>query len=97
MSELVPPSLRLRVITPGRLLVEAEVEEVQLPSFEGYLGILPGHRPLVVSLGKGALVYRQGKTEERFFIQGGYAQILPDEIQVFTEQSQDEEGGQVEG
>jgi F-type H+-transporting ATPase subunit epsilon len=91
MSQNLPSSLYLKVITPTQLLVETEAEEVTLPSLEGYLGILPGHRPLLVALGKGTLYYRVGKDEERFEIQGGYAEILPDKVLVFTELSQNEQ------
>jgi F-type H+-transporting ATPase subunit epsilon len=91
MSENLPGSLHLRVITPARLLVDAEVEAVTLPSLEGYLGILPGHRPLFTALGKGNLAYRLDKQEEKIPVRGGYAEVQPGSVLVFTELSQDEE------
>lgn len=91
MSQNLPSSLYLKVITPRKLLVDADVDEVTLPSLEGYIGILPGHRPLFTALGKGALVYRMAKREEKFFVRGGYAEIQPEKVLVFTELSQDEE------
>jgi len=97
MSQNLPSTLHLKVITPRQLLVEAEIDEVTLPSLEGYLGILPGHRALLVALGKGALTYRAGRDEESFSIDGGYADILPDKVLVFTELSQDEEERPDEG
>ena len=82
--------LHLRVITPRRLLVDAEAEEIQLPSLEGLIGILPGHRPLMVALGRGALSYRRGSGGESFEVQGGQAHVLPDKVLVFTELCGDE-------
>jgi F-type H+-transporting ATPase subunit epsilon len=91
MSQNLPSSLYLKVITPKKLLVDAQVDEVTLPSLEGSLGILPGHRPLLAALGKGVLSYRMAKREEEFFVQGGFAEIQPEKVLVFTELSQDEE------
>ncbi len=97
MSENFPSSLRLRVIAPSKLLVDEEVKEVSLPSLEGYLGILPGHRPLLAALGKGMMTYLTEKGEEKFSVEGGYAEIHPDKILIFTELSDDETEQQVEG
>lgn len=93
MSQDIPSSLHLKVITPRKLLVETDVEEVSLPSLDGYLGIFPGHRPLFIALGKGHITYRKSKKEEKYSVHGGYADILPDEVLVFTELSQDESEG----
>jgi len=87
MSPGPAASLQLKVITPRLLLVEAEVDEVSIPSLEGAIGILPGHRPLMVALGKGDIAFRQGKSEERFAVEGGTAEVLPDKVLVFTELS----------
>lgn len=84
-----PSSLHLQVITPGSLLVEGDVDMVMIPSLEGYLGILPGHRPLYTVLGVGDLTYRREGKEERIPVRGGYAEIQPDRVLVFTEKSQD--------
>ena len=85
MNQNLPSSLRLKIIAPRKLVVDEEVKEVSLPSLEGYLGILPGHRPLLAALGKGMITYRTAKGEEEFSVQGGYAEILPDKILIFTE------------
>jgi len=90
MSGQGNPSIHLRVITSRRLLVEADTDGISLPTLEGYIGILPGHRPLVIGLGRGTLSYRIGGEEERFSVQGGQAQVLPEEVVVLTELSEDE-------
>jgi F-type H+-transporting ATPase subunit epsilon len=87
MSPDLFSSFHLKVITPRLLLVEAEVDEVSIPSLDGYIGVLPGHRPLMTALGQGKITYRQGKSEESFAVQGGTAEILPDKVIVFTELS----------
>ena len=97
MSNNLPSSLRLRVIAPRKLLLDEEVKEVSLPSLEGYLGILPGHRPLFTALGKGTITIRTAKGEEKFSVQGGYAEVYPDRILVFTELVENETEQQAEG
>ncbi len=84
MSEGVPNSLKLKVITPGQLLVDEEVQEVGLPGLDGCLGILPGHSPLLVTLGDGDIIFRISDKEQTYGISGGYAEVHADRIQVFT-------------
>ena len=85
MSEAVPSTLRLTVITSRKLLAEEEVLEVTLPSLEGYLGIFPGHRPLMVALGRGEVSFRASGKEDSFSVEGGYAEVRADRVLVFTE------------
>jgi F-type H+-transporting ATPase subunit epsilon len=93
MSAPSPSGLRLKIITAQRLLADAEVESVSIPSLEGYIGILPGHRPLVVGIGKGRLSFRSGGGEESFSVKGGFARVEPDEVLVMTEEAEDEAAG----
>ena len=85
-------TMHLKILTPGRLLAEAEVDAVALPSLEGEIGVLPGHMPLFVALGKGKIRTRSGVDEESYPVRGGYAQIQPDGIIVMTEAGEDEGG-----
>ncbi len=84
MSERMPDSLKLTVITPDQLLVDEEVHEVGLPGLDGCLGILPGHSPLLVTLGDGDITYRFSNKKQTFGVSGGYAEVHADKIQVFT-------------
>jgi F-type H+-transporting ATPase subunit epsilon len=84
VSDGLPVKLRLKVITPRRLLVDAEVDEAFLPALDGQIGILPGHRPLMTALGRGPLEFRREGRTERFEVDGGYAEIHPDRVVVFT-------------
>ena len=69
MTDNLPSSIRLRVVSPRKLLVDEEVQEVSLPSLEGYVGILPGHRSLVLALGEGKITYRMAGREEGVNVQ----------------------------
>jgi F-type H+-transporting ATPase subunit epsilon len=84
VNDAAPARIHLHVVTPRRKLVDAEVDEAWLPGLDGQLGILPGHRALMVALGKGAIRYRQGASEESFEVEGGTAEIMPDRVLVFT-------------
>jgi F-type H+-transporting ATPase subunit epsilon len=77
--------LQLEVVTLEGSVVRDSVAEVQLPARDGYLGILPGHTPLLTELGIGALSYKQGA--ETFFIAviGGLAEVLPDRVIVLAD------------
>jgi len=91
MSDGVPAKIHLKVVTPRRLLVEADVDAVFLPTLEGQIGVLPGHRPLFVGIGRGRLVYRTPEDEDSVAIQGGYAQVQPEKVVVMTEVGEDDE------
>jgi F-type H+-transporting ATPase subunit epsilon len=93
MSEGAPATIHLKVVTPRRLLVEADVEAVFLPTLEGEIGVLPGHRPLFVGIGRGKLRHRTAGEEESVAIRGGYAQVQPEKVVVMTEVGEDDGSG----
>ena len=79
-------SIQLVVVTPVRQLLSESVTEVQLPGADGYLGVLPGHAPLITELGIGELTYRTagGQTGLLAVIRG-FAEVLPDRVSVLAE------------
>ena len=89
MSTGLPSLLKLKVITSQKLLVDEDVGEVSLPALDGCLGILPGHRELLVALGSGAIIYKKDQGERTFAVQGGFAKINPESVCVYTELSED--------
>jgi len=93
MSDALPATIHLKVVTPRRLLVEADVEAIFLPTLEGQIGVLPGHRPLFVGIGKGKLTYRAAGDEDSFRVRGGYAQVQPERVVVMTEVGEDDDSG----
>ncbi len=91
MSDDIPSSLKLRVYSFQRVIADDYVQDVTIPGLEGYLGIHPGHRPMVVAVGKGSLSYRIAGREKKYLVEGGYAEISPEEVLVFTTESEEDE------
>ena len=78
-------TILLRIVTPDRQVVREDVEEIQAPGREGYLGILPGHAPLLSELKPGEMSYRQGREVRRLALGGGYLEVLPEQVTVLAE------------
>src|SRR5579859_2967615 len=78
-------SLTLRVVTPERMVVETTAEELQIPGKKGYLGILPGHAPLITELAVGEITYRSGQETGRVAVAWGFAEVLPDKVTILAE------------
>jgi F-type H+-transporting ATPase subunit epsilon len=81
----LPTKLLLEIVTPERSLVREEVDEVQLPAAEGYLGVLPGHAPLLATLKVGELWYRIGQERHYLAIAGGFVEVLPERVTVLAQ------------
>ena len=81
-------TLKLQLVTPERPVVETEADGVELPGAEGYLGILPGHTPLVTLLKTGVLSFRRGGSEQTYAISSGMAEIANDRVAVLTDSAQ---------
>lgn len=81
----LPKELTLEIVTPDRLLVHTVVDEVELPGVEGYLGILPGHTPLLATLRVGQLWYRAGQQKTYVALAFGFAEVLPDRVTVLAQ------------
>ncbi len=77
--------IQLDVVTPERRVLETEVDEVILPGLDGYLGVRPGHTPLLAALAVGELSYVQAGTTHHAVLCGGYVEVLPDRVSVLTE------------
>ena len=84
MSSL-PTTLSLEIVTPEKPLVRETVDEVELPGAEGYLGVLPGHTPLLTLLGVGQLWYRKGRDTTYLSVAFGFAEVLPDRVTVLAQ------------
>src|SRR6266581_4289097 len=88
----LPESIHLEIVTPEQRLVSEIVDEVVLPGSEGSLGVLPGHTPLLTTLGIGELVYRRGGVKRYVAIAWGFAEVLPDRVAVLAEIAERAEG-----
>ena len=81
----LPTHLTLEIVTPDKALVRETVDEVQVPAAEGYLGILPGHTPLLATLQVGQLTYRSGQQTTHLHVAFGFVEILPDRVTVLAQ------------
>jgi F-type H+-transporting ATPase subunit epsilon len=72
--------VQLEIVTADRLVLKEEVDELQVPAKNGYLGILPGHAPLITQLMIGELSYRKDKTTRYLSVAGGYCEVLPNRV-----------------
>jgi F-type H+-transporting ATPase subunit epsilon len=81
----IPSHLQLQIVSADRLLVNEQVDEVQIPGSEGYLGVLPGHTPLLATLQVGELWYRQGQEKHYLSIAFGFVEIQPDRVTILAQ------------
>ena len=77
-------TLTVRVITPDKIVWDAEAQEVILPSTTGQLGILTGHAPLLTALDTGVMRVRPGKEWQAIALMGGFAEVEADEVKVLV-------------
>src|SRR5688500_7183305 len=80
----LPTSIDLQIVTPDRLLVHEQVDEVEVPGSEGYFGVLPGHTPMLASLAVGELWFRKGQDKTFLAIAFGFAEVLPDRVTILA-------------
>jgi F-type H+-transporting ATPase subunit epsilon len=84
----VAERLTLELATPTRLMVSAEVDEVVVPGSQGYFGVLPGHAPLLATLGIGELTYRIGRDEYHVAVVGGFAEVRNDKVIILADSAE---------
>ena len=77
--------IQLEVVTPERLVLSVEVDEISAPGALGYFGVLPGHAPFLTTLGVGEVGYRIGNQWDYLAITWGYAEVLPNKVTILTE------------
>lgn len=77
--------ISLTVVTRERKVLEAMVDEVRFPADRGYVGILPGHTPLLTSLRVGELTWITGNEEHQMVLRWGFAEILPNRVIILAE------------
>ncbi len=81
----LPLKLNLEVVTPERQLFSGLVDSVTVPSNKGYLGILPGHAPLLAELGIGEICYKADDRTEYLFCSWGFVEVLPERVVVLAQ------------
>jgi F-type H+-transporting ATPase subunit epsilon len=85
---MLPDSIALEVVTPERRVIRAVVTEVQVPAFDGFLGILPGHAPLLSELGEGELSYKSEGQTYYVAVFRGYVEVLAARVILLAEVSE---------
>ncbi|PYX88758.1 MAG: F0F1 ATP synthase subunit epsilon [Acidobacteria bacterium] len=78
-------TFQFEIVTPEKLVVRDVAEEMQIPGKNGYLGILPGHAPLITELAVGEITYRNGGDTHRLAVAWGFAEVLPDKVTILAE------------
>jgi len=81
----VTSTFQLEIVTPSRLLVKDAAEEAQIPGLGGYLGILPGHAPLITELAVGVITYEASGATHTLSVAWGFMEVLPDKVTILAE------------
>jgi F-type H+-transporting ATPase subunit epsilon len=77
--------IELEIVTPEKHVLAETVDYVEVPGQEGYMGILPGHAPLLSELGFGTLSYRKDSDVQYFAVLGGFVEVLPGRVIVLAD------------
>jgi F-type H+-transporting ATPase subunit epsilon len=87
----------LQLVSPERVLVDEQVDEVQVPGLDGYMGVLPGHASLLSELMPGGvLTYRGAAGEKVLAVYGGFVEVQPDRVRILVDSAERKEEINVE-
>jgi F-type H+-transporting ATPase subunit epsilon len=78
-------TFQLEIVTPEKVVVRDAAAEMQIPGKNGYLGILPGHAPLITELAVGEIAYRSQSSTQHLSVAWGFAEVLPDKVTILAE------------
>jgi F-type H+-transporting ATPase subunit epsilon len=77
--------LRVAIISPESTIYEGDADMVVAPAWDGEVGVLRGHAPMLVLLGAGEMRVTSGGSEQRFHVEGGFMQVADDVVTVLSE------------
>lgn len=80
--------MNVSLISPERVLFEGTASSVVAPAFDGEVGVLTGHAPMVTLLGAGTLRLESGGATRLFAVEGGFLQVVDDQLRIVTERAQ---------
>jgi F-type H+-transporting ATPase subunit epsilon len=80
--------LSVALITPQETVFEDTADMVVVPAWDGEVGILRGHAPMMALLGEGTMRVTRNDNEERFHVSGGFMQVVDDVVSVMSEQAE---------
>jgi len=78
-------TIQLEVVTPERMVVNDRAEYIEIPGLTGYIGVLPGHAPLITELAVGEITYRNAGQTKRLAVAWGFAEVLQNKVTVLAE------------
>jgi F-type H+-transporting ATPase subunit epsilon len=78
-------NLKMEIVTPDRKVLGKEIKSLVVPASDGYVGILPGHAPLVTSLGIGVLNYKSDEENDLIAISGGFMEVSENKISIMAD------------
>ena len=78
-------TIQVEIVTPERLVVNDTAEYIEIPGRSGYLGVLPGHAPLITELAVGEISYRNGSQTKRLAVAWGFAEVLQNKVTILAE------------
>ncbi len=78
-------TFQVEIVTPEKMVVKDVAEEMQIPGKNGYLGILPGHAPLITEMAVGEITYRNNGNTHRLAVAWGFAEVLSDKVTILAE------------
>ena len=81
----MPDTFQVEIVTPEKMVVKDVAEEMQIPGKNGYLGILPGHAPLITEMAVGEITYRNNGYTHRLAVAWGFAEVLSDKVTILAE------------
>jgi F-type H+-transporting ATPase subunit epsilon len=81
-------TFKLEIVTPEKKVVDTTAEEIQIPGKNGYLGVLPGHAPLITELAVGEIKYCENSNELRLAVAWGFAEVLPNKVTILAESAE---------
>ena len=84
--------MQLQLVSPERVLVDEQVDEVQVPGLSGYMGVMPGHAPLLSELMPGGVLsYKKGGTEKVIAVFGGFVEVSDDRVRILADAAERKE------
>ena len=81
-------TFQLEIATPEQVFASEQVSEAELPGKDGYMGILPGHAPLLSALGAGVLTYGSGGARQVLVIDGGFVEVFDNHVRVLADHAE---------
>lgn len=82
---MLPEKIQLDIVTPERAVLSEAVDELILPGTEGYLGVRPGHAPLLTTLKLGSIMIRKGNDRQYLAVSWGFVEVLPERVSILAE------------